>query len=106
MASHPPLSDWLDFLGEFMPPAGHLVVGAGSGTSEIVRYLIRKQAGLVALVEADGTAFKQLPTDPLPHGIHGYKQTDQLSHHDYLFAMELRLASGVSGSMEGEPDGF
>lgn len=62
MASPTPLSDWLDFLWEFLPPTGHLVVGAGSGTSAAVRYLIRKQAGFAALVEADETALRHLQT--------------------------------------------
>lgn len=48
-----PIRPWLDLLGQLYPPSGVLLVGAGSGSSAWVQYLMAANWPSVTLIEAD-----------------------------------------------------
>lgn len=48
-----PILPWLDLLGQLYPPRGVLLVGAGSGSSAWVQYLMAANWPNVTLIEAD-----------------------------------------------------
>ncbi len=54
------LNAWLETLQAVAPPQGALLVGAGPGTSPLVRWLLQALPGHVCLVEADPNRFRSL----------------------------------------------
>ncbi|HAW0441422.1 TPA: FkbM family methyltransferase [Escherichia coli] len=55
-----PISVWLDVLGTVFSPQGLLLIGAGSGNSQWIQWLLRQAQFPILLVEGDKVKYKHL----------------------------------------------
>ncbi|EPK7361503.1 FkbM family methyltransferase [Kluyvera ascorbata] len=55
-----PISVWLDVLGTVFSPQGLLLIGAGSGNSQWIKWLLRQAQFPIQLVEGDKVKYKYL----------------------------------------------
>lgn len=92
---------WLDFLRQFVPPTGLVLIGAGTGINPWVQYLQDRDYPTVVLVEADEFKFEQLKRVTSQQGEWGLRN-QLIAPHEGLAVFHLASHSGESGLLKPE----